>query len=54
MEPKDGGLVQMIFLFNLVIFWFHVNPQESTFNESEKISDSLKGKPKKNMMPNSC
>ncbi len=27
MEPKNGGLVQMIVLFNWVIFRFHVNFQ---------------------------
>ena len=24
-DPKNGGLEQMIFLFNRVIFWLHVN-----------------------------
>ena len=42
MEPKNGCLVQMIFLYNWVIFWFHDNfPGCCFFFDMLKIIDMI-------------
>ena len=43
MEPKNGGLVQMIFLFKGVIFQFHVSFRGSkTFDHFSPLPKRLK------------